>query len=392
MPGVVGYLLFAGACVGHAAVWVPPLNYLYSRPVSKTLLKPVRLFTGLVILAGWVGFPLAAGPDPADAVRHTLAGEYGLFPQLYLGGCVVLGLVVFPAITAGRLLRRTPAAVVSESTRTLDLWRELGPKLLGEGKYRHLPRLPFNCVFRVDFTDLELALPNLPAAWDGLTILHVSDLHFIGTPGRAYFDRVVDELVARGPADVVALTGDFVDTLTHHRWIIPVLGRLRWREAGLAILGNHDHYFRPERVRRRLARMGYCVLGNRWEVVSVRGVPLVAIGHEGPWFRPGPDLTGLPESGFRLLLSHTPDNFAWAVRHRIDLVLAGHVHGGQVRVPVVGSIFVPSGCGRRYDMGTFASGPTVMHVVRGLSGKEPLRFRCHPQVTRITLRAPRTAS
>src|SRR5262249_16885833 len=104
MPGVVGYFLFAGACVGHAAVWVPPLNYLYSRPVSKTLLKPVRLFVGLVILAGWVGFPLAAGPDPADAVHRTLAGEFGLFPQIYLGVCVVMGLVVFSAITVGRLL------------------------------------------------------------------------------------------------------------------------------------------------------------------------------------------------------------------------------------------------------------------------------------------------
>jgi predicted MPP superfamily phosphohydrolase len=389
MTAAVGYLLFLGACVGHAAVWVPPLNYAYSRPVSKTLLKPFRLFIGVVILAGWVAFPLAAGPDPADAVRLTLSGAFGQPPRLYLGLCLVMGLVIFPIITVVRLLRKTPAVVVSESTRTLDLWRELGPKLLGDAKFRHLPRLPFNCVFRVDITDLELELPNLPAAWDGLTILHLSDLHFLGTPSRAFFDRVIDELVARGPADVVALTGDYVDTPKHHRWIIPVLGRLRWREAGLAILGNHDKRYPPERVRRRLARLGYRVLGNRWEVMTVRGLPLVAVGHEGPWFRPGPDVTDLPEAGFRLLLSHTPDHFAWAARHRMDLVLAGHVHGGQVRLPVIGSIFVPSRRGRRYDMGTFAAGPTVMHVSRGLSGKEPLRFRCHPQVTWITLRAPR---
>lgn len=391
MTAGVAYLLFAGACVGHAAVWVPPLNYAYSRPVSKFVLKPFRLLTGLVILAGWVGFPLAAGPDPADAVRRTIDGDFGLVPSLYLGVCLVMGFVVFPAITVGRLLRKSPAAVLSESTCTLDLWPELGPKLLGDGKYRHVPRLPFNCVFRVDFTDLELELPHLPPAWDGLTVLHLSDIHFIGTPGRAFFDRVIDELVARGPADIVALTGDYVDTPTHHRWIIPVLGRLKWREAGLAILGNHDEHYRPGRVRRRLSRLGYRVLGNRWEVLTVRGLPLTAVGHEGPWFRPEPDLTGLPEAGFRLLLSHTPDHFGWAVRHRMDLVLAGHVHGGQIRVPVVGSIFVPSGCGRRYDMGTFAAGGTVMHVSRGLSGKEPLRFRCHPQVAWITLRAPRPA-
>src|SRR5262249_46338882 len=88
--------------------------------------------------------------------------------------------------------------------------------------------------------------------------------------------------------------------------------------------------------------------GNCWEVLSVRGVPLVAIGHEGPWFRPAPDLTGLPESGFRLLLSHTPDNFAWAVRNRIDLVLAGDGPGGRGRGGGGGWMFVAGGCGCRW--------------------------------------------
>jgi predicted MPP superfamily phosphohydrolase len=389
MPDAVAYLLFAGACVGHAAIWVPPLNDLYGRRVPKGILKPLRALVGVTILAGWVGWPLATGPDPAAAVRRTRAGDFGPLAQLYLGTCLLMGLAVFPAITAARLLRKTPAAVVAEHTRTLDLWPEYGPKLLGDGKYRLVPRLPFNCVFKVDFTDLALALPGLPPAWDGLTILHLTDLHFIGTPSRLFYERVIDELAARGPADVVALTGDYVDSLAHHRWVIPLLGRLKWREAGLAVLGNHDKHFRPDRIRRRLGRLGYRVLGNRWEVVTVRGLPLVAVGHEGPWFHPGPDVSGLPAEGFRLLLSHAPDPFAWAVRHRFGLMLAGHVHGGQVRLPVVGSIFVPSTCGRRYDMGTFAAGRTVLHVGRGLSGKEPLRFRCHPQVTRITLRVGR---
>src|SRR5438067_7861711 len=299
MPDGVAYLLFAGACVGHAAVWVPVLNNLYGRRIPKHVLKPLRSLTGVVLLAGWVGWPLAAGPDPADAVRRTREGEFGPLAQLYLGTCLLMGMAVFPAITLGRLLRKTPVAVVAEHTRTLDLWPECGPKLLGDGKYRHVPRLPFNCVFKVDFTDLTLALPGLPPAWDGLTVLHLSDLHFLGTPSRLFYDRIIDELVAAGPADVVALTGDYVDTPTHHRWIIPVLGRLKWREAGLAILGNHDKYFDPDRVRRRLRRLGYHVLSNRWEVVTVRGLPLVAVGHEGPWFHPDPDVTGLPAEGFR---------------------------------------------------------------------------------------------
>ncbi|HET6574847.1 MAG TPA: hypothetical protein VFG68_14675, partial [Fimbriiglobus sp.] len=100
----------------------------------------------------------------------------------------------------------------------------------------------------------------------------------------------------------------------------------------------------------------------------------------------GPDLSDAPPDLFRLCLSHTPDNFYWGQRNRVRLMVCGHVHGGQVRVPVIGSIFVPSIYGRRFDGGVFEGGGTVMVVGRGLSGKEPLRFRCKPQVVRLTLR------
>jgi predicted MPP superfamily phosphohydrolase len=97
-------------------------------------------------------------------------------------------------------------------------------------------------------------------------------------------------------------------------------------------------------------------------------------------------LTDCPQGIFRLCLSHTPDNIRWARTNKIDLVLAGHVHGGQIRLPVLGSVFVPSRYSRKYDCGTFYEAPTVMHVGRGLSGQHPLRFFCKPEVTRIVLR------
>jgi predicted MPP superfamily phosphohydrolase len=78
---------------------------------------------------------------------------------------------------------------------------------------------------------------------------------------------------------------------------------------------------------------------------------------------------------------------AWAKRQRIDLVLAGHVHGGQVRLPPFGSILVPSRCGRRYDHGAFEEAGTLLHVSRGLSGEHPVRYNCVPEVTLLTLRA-----
>ena len=162
------------------------------------------------------------------------------------------------------------------------------------------------------------------------------------------------------------------------------MGRLKWRVAGLAILGNHDLWCAPNGVRRRLRRTGFTVLEGGWQSITVRGLPLNVIGHEGPWF-PAPTASE-PPPGFKLCLSHTPDNLPWAAGQGVDFMLAGHVHGGQVRVPLLGSLFVPSRFSRRYDQGAFRYARTLMYVSRGLSGREPLRWNCWPEVARIVLR------
>ena len=84
---------------------------------------------------------------------------------------------------------------------------------------------------------------------------------------------------------------------------------------------------------------------------------------------------------------HAPDNARWARRNKMDLVLSGHVHGGQIRLPPFGSILLPSRCGRRYDGGAYeVGGTTLVYVSRGLSGEHPVRYNCRPEVTLITLR------
>jgi predicted MPP superfamily phosphohydrolase len=380
-------VLFAGACLGHTVLLIFGLNWLYGLPLPPKPQKVLRLLNGLTILAG----PVALWSLTRGDLTNVLASPPGFDGQTllaaYLSACWVVGLAVFPAVTLGRLLRRRPAALLSNHTQTVDVAARLGYKPVGHGKHRRLAWLPGNEVFHVDFPERLLCLPQLPAAWDGLTILHLSDLHLCGTPDRGFYRYVMD-LCRDWEPDLVAVTGDIVDTNRHHRWIVPVLGRLRWRVAAFAILGNHDLWRDPPVIRRRLRRVGMHVLGNRWQQIEVRGVPLVVIGHEGPWFRPAPDLSGCPETGFRLCLSHTPDNIRWAQQHHVDLMLAGHVHGGQIRLPVIGSIFVPSRYSRRYDCGTFHEPPTLMHVSRGLAGQHPLRYNCRPEVTKIVLRGP----
>src|SRR5262249_21808876 len=223
-------------------------------------------------------------------------------------------------------------------------------------------------------TTLELRRPDLPPAWDGLTILQLSDPHFYDTPTRPFYEAVVRHCLADGVPDVLAVTGDLVDGPTRHRWILPVLAPLRWREAAFAMMGDGDAWYATDKVGRRLRRLGIDVVGNGWRRLTLRGAPLTVIGHEGPWLRPGPDLRDCPVDGFRLLLSHTPDNLPWAKRNHVSLMLSGHNHGGQIVLPVAGSLMVPSKFGRRYDSRTFAEGPTLLHVNRGLAAKQPLRY------------------
>lgn len=363
----------AVAWVGHACIWTASLNYLYGNPLPKWFLRPYRLFCGLAIAA----FPLVVWALVQFRGPPVILG--------YLAVCGVFGFVVFPAITVFRNTRSRPKCVAAEKSTVVDLWPDLGATAVGDGFYPWAARLPFTGAFRVDFTDLTLALPNLPPEWDGLTVLLVTDTHFHGTPSKAWFDRVVDHVLAGPTPDLVVLGGDYLDSDRHREWVAPLFGRLKWKEAGVAVVGNHDEHHDPDATRKELAAAGFTVLSNRWELVTIRGVKCVVVGHEGPWFGPPPDLRAAPADGFRLCVSHSPDNFFWGVRNRIDLMLCGHVHGGQIRLPVVGPIFVPSVFGRRFDSGVFAAGRTVMVASRGLSGKEPLRFRCDPQVVRLTL-------
>jgi uncharacterized protein len=382
---LLSLLLFLAAWVGHGYLLMLALNVIYSRPFHRKFLKLLRLTCGLLLVGGPPVFAVVLGIDLIELGRGALAHGSYLIPVGYAWVCVLAGAIAFPVVTVYRLVRRCPMVVLDERTETVNVAKELGRRPVGVGKHRNLAAKPVLDLFNVEFTTITLAVPGLPAAWDRVTVLHLGDFHFYGTPGMDYFEFVVRRCMADGVPDLLILSGDYIDDPAYLDWIEPILGALRWNVAAFAILGNHDWWQDFDVVRERLTRLGIRVISNHWEAIDVRGERLVAIGHEGPWFRPAPDLAGCPD-GFRLLVSHTPDNIGWAKRQGCRLMLSGHNHGGQIRVPVFGSLFVPSRYSRRYDMGTFHEPPTILHVTRGLSGKEPLRLLCRPQVSRLVLR------
>ncbi len=253
--------------------------------------------------------------------------------------------------------------------------------------------LPGNESLRLDLTEWELEVPRLPRLLDGLAIVHLSDLHFTGMLGKAYFREVVRTSNELKP-DLVAITGDLVDKTECISWIPDTLGQLSARYGVYVILGNHDLRVDEIQLRKTIAKCGLIDLGSRWLKIDIRGETVIMAGNESPWYLPVADLENCPprtlDGGqLRILLSHSPDQLDWARAFDVDLMLSGHTHGGQICIPPIGPIFSPSVSGVKYDYGLFHAPPTILHVTRGISGKQPLRWNCPPEIALLTLHAPK---
>ena len=94
----------------------------------------------------------------------------------------------------------------------------------------------------------------------------------------------------------------------------------------------------------------------------------------------------VPAADFRILLSHSPDQFYRARDWGVDLMLSGHNHGGQIRLPALGPVFMPSVYSRRFDRGFFRSGSTFLYVSEGVAGKHPYRYGCPPEICCFVLK------
>ncbi len=302
--------------------------------------------------------------------------------------CYVLCLIAFPAVTIVRLFRRSPSESRLTRSETIDI-RNLAPldELVGQGPRSKMLKWSSNDSLRLTLSEWSVSIADLPSELDGLTILHLTDLHFAPTYGRRFFEEAISTAIGDGPEpDIVAITGDFIDDDSCIAWISPVLGRLQARIGKFAILGNHDFLHDVSGLCEELENAGFTMLESEWRTIDIEGTRLAIGGTTAPW---GVDISlkAVPEAEMRLLLSHTPDQAYRAARLDVDLMLCGHNHGGQVRLPVIGPILMPSLYSRRFDRGFFRIGKTLMFVGQGLGAKDPLRIGCLPEIARITLRA-----
>ncbi len=377
-------LIFAVLIAGHTEVQVMLLNRVHSQRLQRNVLRHFEHLHELLILLFPVLLVWFAGFRGPRLLVGGTWGNVGLDWRICFGICG-LGFLSQMCCAVRWQRRRKPGVLTQEQSREIDVAKRLGEKPVGNGFLGRLARLPGNEVFRVEFAQKQFHLPALPAAWDGLTILLLTDWHLFGTPDERFYQEVVRELEDLSP-DLICFTGDLMDNMNCLGWLPGLFGSLKSPLGQFFILGNHDWLLNPPAIRRVMEELGWQDVASRAITIEHRGLPLVIGGTERPWMGQHPDWEAEPEVGFRLLLSHTPDHFAWAKSQGVDLMLSGHNHGGQIILPIIGPMYTPSRFGVSYSAGSWYEEGTLLYVSRGLAGGHPLRYNCLPEVTMLTLR------
>jgi hypothetical protein len=381
--------LIALSLVGHAAFWVGIVNRWHATGFPRAFVKSVTLvfyaaliFIPPVIVLDWTSHSSGSFASWMRELNWAtcyaaLAAAYG---AMHLSIWITRRWRSRQQLDAVRLLRQ----------QKVDVARELGFAPLHGLRTALFARVPGNQLWQLQVSEFSVHIPRLPSALDGLSVCHWSDLHFSGRIGPEYFREVVRRTNALG-VDLIALSGDICDKARYIDWIPETLAAAEARLGKFFILGNHDLRTKDIlRLRAVMREAGFIDVGGRCETIeAIGGARIEIAGNERPWFKnvpPARSASHSPDDSLRILLSHTPDELAWARGEGFDLMLAGHTHGGQIRFPGIGPVVCPSWHGVKYAAGFFHEPPTVLHVSRGTGSLFPMRLNCPPEITKLVLR------
>lgn len=385
----MAFLWLALGAIGHMVLWVAIINRVHSLGIARFWIKSftagflASLAFGPLVVAAALAWQRWGTPTGLTQFAATVAWVYVVLCAGLCVGSTVHRLYLW-------LHPERVALPIDHETTLIHLHDRLA-EMIAPGIPAMLGGLPGNQILRIKFQKKDIVLPRLAAAHEGLRIAHLTDLHMSGRIQPALYEHVVDVINEAEP-DIVAVTGDIVEGDAFIEWLPATLGKLHAKYGVYYVLGNHDRRATEEKLKQQLAECNLVHLGDNWRQILVNDAPLILAGNELPWYSPAADLSNCADDNtngrlLRILLAHSPDQFQWAQANDIDLMLAGHLHGGQVRFPIVGAITSPSAFGVRYAAGVFRARNTVMHVSRGVGALTPLRVNCPPEIAMLTLRA-----
>lgn len=236
-------------------------------------------------------------------------------------------------------------------------------------------------------TPYTVEIEGLPPAFDGFTILHLSDLHV-----KRYGDNQsgLARLIAAQDYDVVVVTGDFIDRNIPDPSPARELFRALDDRPIYFVPGNHE-LTTGFRLRDEFPALGVTDLTNQAKPFTANKETLWFVGVGDPYVgrdRLDAALAEVDGDGPRILLAHSPGLFKQAQAAGIDLMLSGHTHAGQIRLPLIGALHIPGqGFFPKYDHGLFTAGKTKMIISAGLGETlVRLRFLSRPEIGLIELR------
>ena len=240
---------------------------------------------------------------------------------------------------------------------------------------------------------------RLPQSFDGYRIAHISDLHN-AEMGEGNEKLLV--MLREADPDMIAITGDLIDSRNTNVEIALQFAQEAMKIAPCYyVSGNHEARVNEyEELKTGLISAGVIILEDAQTEISIEGQTITLIGVNDPSFQTdylfgdsetvlNSKLTELHTDGeaFTILLSHRPELFDAYAEHDVDLVLSGHAHGGQFRLPFIGGLVAPNqGLFPEYDAGIYTDGNTNMLVSRGVGNSIlPFRINNRPEVILIEL-------
>ncbi len=255
----------------------------------------------------------------------------------------------------------------------------------------------------IEITHRDVFIPGLPQAFDGFRIAQLSDIHMDEYSEPFFVRDAVRNINSLNP-DAVFLTGDYVTS-----GFMPTKFAIgeAWQCANLlnelecphryAVLGNHDVLIGPQDIIAALTANGIIVLDNAHVPIErdgarfwLAGLDDVVAGNPDPGAAIPESIRNVPHEPI-VLLCHAPDYVDDLIivpeGKAVSLMLAGHTHGGQIRLPLIGPMELPE-LGRKYVEGWFRFGSLQLYVNRGLGTVGiPIRFNCPPEIALLTLRS-----